>query len=238
MKLLVSAATVNEACHCLKGGADIVDVKNPQEGSLGGHSPSVIRDIAKCLDKSVALSAAIGDVPNKPGLVSQAALGLAFCGVQYVKLGLCADFTVPQAVHLVKVIVESLDKFGKKVCVVVCGYADAGINGYTLPQRIPEIVAKSGAHMAMLDTYIKGNGKGLFDYLSYADVKKFSLKAKNSGIMVSLAGNLNMDDVKLIKDGGFCDIVGIRSLACDKGRRTNSIRSSRVKLIKSLLDEK
>lgn len=39
MKLLVSPINKEEAIAAYKGGADIIDVKNPKEGSLGANFP-------------------------------------------------------------------------------------------------------------------------------------------------------------------------------------------------------
>ncbi len=44
MKLLVSPYTVEEAGEVLKGRADIIDVKNPKEGSLGANCRRQSRD--------------------------------------------------------------------------------------------------------------------------------------------------------------------------------------------------
>jgi uncharacterized protein (UPF0264 family) len=45
MKLLISPINKEEAIIASRGGADIVDVKNPKEGSLGANFPWVIRDV-------------------------------------------------------------------------------------------------------------------------------------------------------------------------------------------------
>ena len=45
MLLLISPINHEEALESIKGGADIVDVKNPKEGSLGANFPWVIKEI-------------------------------------------------------------------------------------------------------------------------------------------------------------------------------------------------
>jgi uncharacterized protein (UPF0264 family) len=45
MKLLVSPVNVEEARICKLGGADIIDVKNPKEGSLGANFPWKIKAV-------------------------------------------------------------------------------------------------------------------------------------------------------------------------------------------------
>ena len=46
MRLLVSPMNLVEAQAALDGGADIIDVKNPKEGSLGANFPWTIRAVA------------------------------------------------------------------------------------------------------------------------------------------------------------------------------------------------
>ena len=67
MKLLVSGVDADEARAAAAAGADIVDVKNPAEGSLGAPSPAVIAEVRAAVPAEVPVSAAIGDMPNLPG---------------------------------------------------------------------------------------------------------------------------------------------------------------------------
>ena len=84
MQLLVSPRDIEEAKRSL--AADIVDVKKPDEGSLGANFPWVIRAIKNLSTKPV--SAAIGDYDFKPGGASLAAYGAAHAGADYIKIGL------------------------------------------------------------------------------------------------------------------------------------------------------
>jgi (5-formylfuran-3-yl)methyl phosphate synthase len=131
--------------------------------------------------------------------------------------------------------VASVREFKAGVKVVVCGYADAGNYGFILPKHIPDIVAKAGADIAMIDTLRKGNGKGLFDYLDELTINTFCSRARKLRIKVALAGNLTKNDILRIMRKNYCDIVGIRSLACRGGKRNNIIESSRVKEIRKLI---
>ena len=88
MKLLISPTDVEEAVVAVDGGADIIDVKNPKEGSLGAGFPWTIRDIKQIVPSNKELSCAIGDVPFLPATVSLAAVGVTTIGVDYIKVGL------------------------------------------------------------------------------------------------------------------------------------------------------
>ncbi len=88
MRLLVSVVDAAEARLAVAGGADIVDVKNPAEGSLGAPEPGTLTRVRDAVPADVPLSVAIGDLPSLPGTAALAALGAARCGAAYVKVGL------------------------------------------------------------------------------------------------------------------------------------------------------
>ena len=52
---MVSVTEVKEALEAVKGGADIVDVKNPAEGALGAAQPQIIREVRLALPKGFEL---------------------------------------------------------------------------------------------------------------------------------------------------------------------------------------
>ena len=63
MELLVSAINLEEAKEARLGGADILDVKNPKEGSLGANFPWIIKQISDYANGEIVVSTTIGDVP-------------------------------------------------------------------------------------------------------------------------------------------------------------------------------
>ena len=90
-----------EASEAIAGGADIIDVKNPQEGPLGANFPWVIKRIREITPKNIQVSCTLGEVPNLPGSISLAALGAASLGVDYIKVGLYGFKTSQEAICLV-----------------------------------------------------------------------------------------------------------------------------------------
>jgi uncharacterized protein (UPF0264 family) len=66
MRLLVSVVDADEARAAAAAGADIVDVKNPAEGSLGAPSPAVIEGVRAAVPAHLTVSAAIGAVARGP----------------------------------------------------------------------------------------------------------------------------------------------------------------------------
>src|SRR5204863_1296953 len=88
MKLLVSVTDAAEARLAVAGGVDIVDVKNPAEGSLGAPAPGVIEQVRREVPAELPVSVALGDLPALPGTAALAAVGAARAGAAYVKVGL------------------------------------------------------------------------------------------------------------------------------------------------------
>ncbi len=50
-RLLVSVRSVGEALHAYRGGASIVDLKEPLKGSLGSVTPETAREVAVCFER-------------------------------------------------------------------------------------------------------------------------------------------------------------------------------------------
>ncbi len=234
-KLLISPIDVKEAKECVKGGADIIDVKNPKEGSLGANFPWVIKAIRSAVPDGIEVSATIGDFPDLPGSASLAALGVATTGVNYVKVGLYGPKTEEAAAYLLSQVVKAVESYDKKIKVVAAGYADAKRAGTLDPGLIPVIAAKAKADLAMVDTAIK-DGKSLFDFLAEEEIEKFVSKGHKLGLKIALAGSIKRQDIAKVA-ALKPDVVGIRGAACTGGDRSNGrIEAKRVRELVEMLD--
>ncbi|MHA1349506.1 MAG: (5-formylfuran-3-yl)methyl phosphate synthase [Promethearchaeota archaeon] len=225
MRLLVSPKSIEEAKIVVQQkGVDYIDCKNPLEGSLGANFPWIIKEMKSLIhpNSSQLLSATIGDFPNLPGSASLAALGAAVSGADVVKIGLKESTTEDDCVYLMKGVVKAVKNYNENIKVVVAGYADR-IRMKTSPDflLLPNIAAKSGADIVMLDTFIK-DGKGLFDFLSVEQLKFFKNKAKKLNLEVALAGYLMKGSLPMIKEI-MPDIIGVRSIVCEGYDRNNGI---------------
>jgi uncharacterized protein (UPF0264 family) len=220
--LLVSPRNIDEALEVIKSKADIVDCKNPLEGSLGANHPGMIRDMKNLVvEKSnKLLSATIGDFPHLPCSAALAALGAAYSGADIIKVGIMGSKNLDEAVSLMKSVVNAVKDYNKRILVVAAGYADQKrLNTSPDPLLIPDIAAKANCDIAMIDTAIK-DGKGLFDFLNVESLIDFKNKAKKNNLTVALAGNLKLKDIKIIKEIGP-DIIGVRSIVCTNNDRNN-----------------
>ncbi len=228
MKLLVSVTDEIEALEALKGGCDILDVKNPGEGALGAAHPTLIRKIIKIVEGKVEVSATIGDLPNLPGTASLAALGAASLGVNYVKAGLYTVKNFDEALKMADWIVKAVKGFYSKVKVIICGYADYASLGLLNPLKLPTIAEKTKADGILIDIKNKSS-KNLFHYLSFGELENLVKEAHDYGLTVALAGSLGLNDVEKVKRLK-ADIMGVRRSVCDVTNWLNGkVKSEKVK---------
>jgi len=218
--LLISPADVEEARDCAKAARylDIVDVKKPDEGSLGANFPWVIREIREAVPADKPVSATVGDVPYKPGTVAQAALGAAVSGATYIKVGLYGCTTPDQAITVMQAVVRAVKDHRPDAFVVASGYADAHRIGCVNPLALPDIADRSGCDAAMLDTAIK-DGSGLLDHVPPELCAEFVQRTHDAGMRAALAGSVKADDLGTLTAIGT-DIVGVRGAVCERGNRT------------------
>ncbi|MEU8603702.1 (5-formylfuran-3-yl)methyl phosphate synthase [Streptomyces parvulus] len=219
MLLLISPDGVDEALDCAKAAEhlDIVDVKKPDEGSLGANFPWVIREIRAAIPADKPLSATVGDVPYKPGTVAQAALGAVVSGATYIKVGLYGCSTPEQAVDVMRGVVRAVKDHRPDAFVVASGYADAHRIGCVNPLALPDIARRSGSDAAMLDTAVK-DGTRLFDHLPPDVCGEFVRRAHDAGLLAALAGSVKTGDLGDLARIGT-DIVGVRGAVCEGGDR-------------------
>ncbi len=202
----------------MKGGAHIIDVKNPKEGSLGANFPRVIRQVKEIVPDNVEVSATIGDLPNLPGTASLAALGAAVSGVDYVKVGLLGVKKSVEATILMKEVCRAVKDYNDTARVIAAGYADFDKVGCLNPLKLPGVACKAEADGAMIDVMIKDSESRLFDFLGDEELKRFVDEAHDLNLIAALAGSLDRQDVPRLCDLG-ADVIGVRKAVCSRRDR-------------------
>ena len=235
MQLLVSVTDVHEAVEAVLGGADIIDVKNPDEGSLGARGPAVIRAVREAVPPHLPVSAALGDLPDIPGTAALAALGAAVAGADYVKIGLADISSAPRAAGLLKEVLHAVAAWHRTVRVVAVGFADGPRLGTIGPEGAADAAAQAGVHGCMLDTLDKSSGRGLLQLLSLADLHRFVDRLHRAGMEAALAGSIRAEEIPLVAKTG-AGIVGVRAAACSGDRRTGRVTRERVAWLKHVIE--
>lgn len=229
MKVLISPTTLDEADIVINcdSKCDILDIKNVAEGSLGAQMPWIIKGIVdKAHAKGFVTSATLGDLPNKPGTAAQAALGVANCGVDYVKAGVYESRTLDDATALLTACVKAVRSSGSKAKMVASGYGDFARFGGLHWRDLVEAAHRAGCDAVLIDTYIK-DGRTLFDNMSKKECKEFCDMAKSYGMEVALAGSIkdeNLENIYEIEP----TFIGVRGAVCEKGNRANKMTDTRI----------
>ena len=220
MKLLVSPRDIEEAKAVIRGNADIVDVKNPKEGSLGANFPWVIKSIKDLVEQEggngMQMSAAIGDFYYKPGTASLAALGAASVGADYIKIGLFKIKTREEAIDLLSGVVKAVKGYDPTKKVVSAFYSDYKRINSISPFEITEIGKEVDIDVSMVDTGVK-DGKSTFEFLSEDELTTFVSESKALGLETALAGSLTFEDIPVLKRIAP-DILGVRGMVCGGDR--------------------
>ena len=232
MQLMISVVSAEEARIATLNGANILDVKNPAEGSLGAQFPGVIKEVVCAAQGAVKVSAAIGDMPSLPGTAALAALGAAVCGVDYVKVGLYGPRTVAEAVFLLKQVGQALSGY-PSTAIIAAGYADARRAGTLDPQLLPGIAASAGVSGCLLDTAIK-DGCTLFDFQTPDSLQALANEAHAAGLVFGLAGALRPEDLARVRELG-ADVAGVRTAVCRDNRREGPLLGERVRWLSEFM---
>jgi hypothetical protein len=228
VRLLVSVTDAAEARLAVAGGVDIVDVKNPAEGSLGAPAPGVIERVREEVPAELPVSVALGDLPALPGTAALAAVGAARSGAAYVKVGLWGAATEDDAAAVLRAALAG------GVPVIAGAYADAE-RVETPPLGPHSLVAAAGAAGVagcLLDTAVK-DGRGLLEWMDPDALAALVAEAHAAGLVVALAGALRAEDLPAIRETG-ADIAGVRSAACRDGLRTAPIDPDRIARLREL----
>lgn len=233
MRLLISVVNVQEVEEAVQGGAEIIDIKSPGEGSLRAQVPGKIREIVSAVPPGVETSATIGDVPNLPGVAALAAAEAAQCGVHYVKVGL---FQVRRATDAMKLLAEvhlSVRACNPTARVIACTYADTIAGSCILPAELPGVAAAAQVDGCMVDTSRK-DGTSLRSWIGSGELQSFIFACRQASLLAALAGSLQGVDFEWVR-GLAPDIVGVRSAACTGDRITGRVSKDRVAHIRETL---
>ena len=219
MRLMISVVSAAEASQAMRAGVDLLDIKNPAEGSLGAQSPRVLSEIKKLTSGNNEISAAIGDMPNLPGTAALAALGAATCGVDYIKVGLHGPRSEAEAMLLLHEVRDAVREFN--LSIIAACYADYKLIGSLNPECLPGLAVSTKIRGCLIDTAVK-NGHTLFDFMSPDALHSLVEQAHRARLLCGVAGTLREQDLPLLRDIGV-DVVGLRTAVCRDGNRNGPL---------------
>lgn len=212
-RLLVSVRDAQEALFALDGGADIVDVKEPNRGSLGAADRETLLRIAAAIGSQVPLSLALGELCDFVQLPFDDVLR----SYGFAKLGLanCAGNTNWQQNW--QEVYAALPEWMTRVAVV---YADYQRAKTPAPSTIVQAAHALGCGVLLIDTHCKSHGD-LFDVCETELLRKTITQARRFGMKIALAGSLSIPKFGRAIDLG-ADILAVRGAVC-RGTRAESL---------------
>ncbi|HEX5633905.1 MAG TPA: (5-formylfuran-3-yl)methyl phosphate synthase [Gemmatimonadales bacterium] len=217
MRLLVSVRDVDEARLAVAAGADIVDVKEPTDGTLAPASPAVLAAIAAAVPADVPLGVALGEPADLASLSALLAARAATLGGRpvYVKF-------VPSG-NGARGCVSLVRELLPDAMVVVAGYADACGTPAARRDFLRDACA-AGADGALLDT--RSKSLGLLQVVPEAELGALIEESRARGAFLALAGSLDGPALARLALLG-ADVAGVRGAACEGGR-AGALSAARV----------
>lgn len=204
-RLLASVRNLSEARLALNGGADVIDIKEPNSGALGAVPRTRLNEIAEALRDKTTLSATIGDPPMRPTELSRAVAATAASGVHYIKVGLFPD---DDHIACLEALASAPTRGAGMVAVL---FADREPDFGLL-----EAIQGAGLQGAMLDTATKG--MGLRNHLGTQQLARFVAQCRKLGLFCGLAGSLTPVDIEpLLRLSP--DYLGFRGALCGGDRK-------------------
>lgn len=233
--LLVSVRDAAEALTALEAGADVIDVKEPANGSLGAADAATIESVVRAVGGRRPVTVALGELTD---LVAGAQISRAqqmVSGVSLFKIGLAgcgADRNWQR--KLIEVIQEITSSQGIKNSLrpVAVAYADWAVAASPEPKVVLQAAIELGCPALLVDTWRK-NGNTLFDCWEAGALKKFVEQVRRHSMRIVLAGSLRGDDVARAASLGP-DLVAARGAACSAGRNS-TVCGERVRELKRIL---
>jgi uncharacterized protein (UPF0264 family) len=219
LQLLVSVRSADEVGPALAGGADIIDAKEPDRGSLGAVDRDVLSRILQRVPDDCAVSVALGDV-TRPEEVLAAVHGLELperASPTYLKLGFAGVRSPNQIRLLIESAVSVARGMAASPTIVAVAYADRERARTVPPAALSPLAEAAGAAGVLLDTHGK-DGRGLLEWLPPSALVDWVAAAREAGLLAALAGSLRSRDLALVCRAEP-DVVGIRGAACTGGRQ-------------------
>jgi len=219
-EMLASVADAEEAALVARGGADIVDGKDPSRGAIGALEPDVAAAIVRAVGGQARVSATLGDPPYQAEPLIARARAFREAGVDMLKLAL-------DGVALDR-LQAPLTALAHETPLIGMLFADEAADFELIPR-----LAALGFAGAMLDTRDKRRGR-LLNHLDVARLTAFCARCRAAGLMAGLAGSLEPPDIPRLLLAGP-DVLGFRGALCVGRERIARIDPQAVALVRDLI---
>ncbi len=161
-------------------------------------------------------------------------MGVALAGADYIKLGF-AGLDYKAAVYLGRNLVRTIKHWfpKKKVYPAVFPEERFSISFNPLKEG-PKLVKEINCNGLLIDTYDKIIGKGLLDYYTIKQLKKFVNDLHKLGKEAWLAGSITKEQLPQLWKTGV-DVICVRGAACEKLEGEGRFGEVKKEIVKDLI---
>jgi uncharacterized protein (UPF0264 family) len=188
-RLLVSVRSATEAVAALAGGADVIDVKEPANGSLGRASAETIAEVLRVVGGRRPVSAALGefgDINWDEPLPEQ---------LSYLKWGF--SHWRERSLGAIAHIFDRLHVELPERQLVTVAYADWQRAGAPMPDELCRLACAGRWGPMLIDTWRK-DGSTLLDFLPLATLTDLRKRCQMSQVPLALAGSLGLAEMRIL----------------------------------------
>ena len=228
LQLLVSVRSAAETVEALEGGADIIDIKEPGDGSLG-EAPLVVRKaVVEAVAGRAPVSAALGELRLRRRdwkLEHQP-------GITLYKMGLSGVGGEDWRALLDQARAEIRRGSRGEADLVAVAYADWRLAGSPDPEEVLGHAVDSAFPFFLVDTWDKLEGD-LSTFLDWDRIAVLSQRARLGGVRFVAAGKLGLGEFQSAAAAGV-DVIAVRG-AATAGERTARVERSAVEGLSRLI---
>lgn len=213
-KLLVSVRSAEELEAALVGGADWIDLKEPNDGALAAVDRATAHAASELLAGRRKLSAALGELRELETSAARELLSVP--GIEVVKLGLSGCGLVEDWRQQWNAVASEAATNRKQLVAVI--YADWQDADAPPPKDVLALGTEAGCGHVLIDTYHK-DGRSTFDCLEQAELAEILHEAYTASMKTVLAGSISKDLVARLPSR-HVDIVAVRGAVCSGDRKS------------------
>jgi uncharacterized protein (UPF0264 family) len=230
-QLLVSVRSASEAEAALRGGAALIDIKEPALGSLGRASDGVIEDVVRVVAGRRPVSAAMGELVDTCGDELPPSLN----PLSYIKWGLSRYGNCEEEVWEadLEILIHHLAVRLPTARVVSVAYADWRRARAPKPMDVCTFAATHSVGAFLIDTWQK-DGSTLLDWLSQAEIEQMRACCRRAGLPMALSGSLGLPEIQTLLPLRP-DWFAVRGAVCKGEKREAAIDEDAVQRLARML---
>jgi uncharacterized protein (UPF0264 family) len=229
-QLIVSVRSADEVEAAFAGGADLIDVKEPDRGPLGPADWDVLTEAVAAVARRCPVSAALGELLDsfwkEPPFVSHLA---------YAKWGLAGFQRHAPLLWRWELTyaTQRLAEVNPGCRAVAVAYADWKRAQAPPPDEVLSLAASMPLGAFLIDTWAK-DGSTLLDWLPLEKINELRQRCRTAGLPMALAGSLGPAGIQTLLPVRP-DWFAVRGAVCRGRQRGAAVEEVEVRRLAALL---